>query len=525
MPIVLFLLENDFSTNMNFSIDEKKYKRIEPRLIMITKYDEKNPKYIEPLLLRFCSIHNELGDRFTVGEGENEEDYDLIEHYYPFNINIACIGRFGQGKSTGVNVILDEYKAKESAKGSSQTLGLTFYQARDQPIRLLDIPGFEDSETVKKAVEKFHQCGEKINKIKDNLHIILYFLNYQENRSFSNLELPILEEVCNHKNSKVIYVVTHSKPDMDEIEKEEKIDNINEGLQNITINSKIHNETLENGLLFASFDNVVFVNFHKDNKNGFEPFGINDLFKMIYIYFIKSEDYINSIEKNNPDNVKKQAEKLRAQAEDMLLSNKVWGGIVGILPGIDWALQKFVIKKNAAKKLGEIYGIDVKFIDEEGNNINVNKSKPEYITACIDTEHLNMEVKGDDLIKESTAYTVGNSFKVTGEAATYIGGGISVGTGIIRAAAAAAETSSSAAQAAAASAAVTIGSTVLKVAGASFIVVGVVLGVGLGGFFTNKYCEELIDKFEDYYIKNAESIGNSYKQAANYLLEQSKTEK
>jgi len=525
MPIVLFLLENDFSTNIKLSLDEKVYKRIEPRLIMITKYDEKNPKNIEPLLLRFCSIHNELGDRFTVGEGKNAEDYDLIEYYYPFNINIACIGRFGQGKSTGVNVLLNEYKAKESAKGCSQTKVLTFYQVKNQPIRLLDIPGFEDSETVKRAVEKFHQCGEKINKIKDNLHIILYFLNYHENRSFANLELPILEEVCNHKNSKVIYVVTHSKPDMDEIDKEEKIDNINEGLQNITINSKIHNETLENGLLFASFDNVVFVNFHKDNKNGFEPFGINDLFKMIYIYFIKSEDYIDSIEKNNPDNVKKQAEKLRAQAEDMLLSNKVWGGVVGILPGIDWALQKFVIKKNAAKKLGEIYGIDVKFIDEEGNNINVNKSKPEYITACIDTEHLNMEVKGDDLIKESTAYTVGNSFKVTGEAATYIGGGISVGTGIIRAAAAAAETSSSAAQAAAASAAVTIGSTVLKVAGASFIVVGVVLGVGLGGFFTNKYCEELINKFEDYYIKNAESIGNSYKQAANYLLEQSKTEK
>ena len=26
---------------------------------------------IAPILLRFCSIHNELGDRFTVGEGEN----------------------------------------------------------------------------------------------------------------------------------------------------------------------------------------------------------------------------------------------------------------------------------------------------------------------------------------------------------------------------------------------------------------------------------------------------------------------
>ena len=244
MPIVLFLLENNFSTNIKLSIDEKKYKRIEPRLIIVTKFDEENPNNIEPLLLRFCSIHNELGDRFTVGEGNDAEDYDLIDNYFPFNINIACIGRFGQGKSTGVNVILNEYKAKESAKGSSQTKQLTFYQVLNQPIRLLDIPGFEDTDTVKKAVEKFQQCGEKINKIKDNLHIILYFLNYGEQRAFANLELPILEEVCNHKTSKIIYVITHSNPNMDDQDKEDKIDNINEGLQNITINSKIHNEKL-----------------------------------------------------------------------------------------------------------------------------------------------------------------------------------------------------------------------------------------------------------------------------------------
>ena len=76
MPIVLFLLENNFSTNIKLSIDEKKYKRVEPRLIIVTKFDEENPNNIEPLLLRFCSIHNELGDRFTVGEGNDAEDYD-----------------------------------------------------------------------------------------------------------------------------------------------------------------------------------------------------------------------------------------------------------------------------------------------------------------------------------------------------------------------------------------------------------------------------------------------------------------
>ena len=519
MPIVLFLLENNFSTNIKLSIDEKKYKRIEPRLIIVTKFDEEKPNNIEPLLLRFCSIHNELGDRFTVGEGNDAEDYDLIDNYYPFNINIACIGRFGQGKSTGVNVILNEYKAKESAKGSSQTKQLTFYQVLNQPIRLLDIPGFEDTETVKKAVEKFQQCGDKINKIKDNLHIILYFLNYGEQRAFANLELPILEEVCNHKTSKVIYVITHSNPNMDEQDKEDKIDNINEGLQNITKNSKIHKETIDKGMLVATTDNVVFVNFHRDNKNGFEPFGIKELFQKIYIYFIKSEDYINSNEKLDEQNVKKQAERLRAQAKEMLFSNKVWGGVVGIIPGVDWLLQKFVIKKNAAKKLGQIYGIDVKFIDEKGNSINVNKYKPEYITASVDTEHLNMEMKGEELIKESTAFTVGNSFKVTGEAASYIGGGAAVGTGILRAASTVAETTS-ATTTAATSAAVGIGSTALKAVGTGLFVVGAVVGVALGGYFTSKYCEDLINKFEDYYIKNAQSIGNSYKQAAEYLLSQ-----
>ena len=514
MPIVLFLLENNYSNGIRLSIDNKKYKRIDPRLIMLTKYDENNTENIEALLLRFCSIHNELGDRFTVGSGDKAEDYDLIDVYFPFNVNIACIGRFGQGKSTGVNAILKEYKAKESAKGSAQTKELTFYQASEQPIRILDIPGFEDAETVKKAVQKFQDCGKKINKIKDNLHIILYFLNYGETRSFAGIEFPIIEELCKHKSSKIIYVITHSNPNMDEEDKEEKIVNINEGLQNLTKNTPIHKESQKGGMLIASMDNVVFVNFHKDNKNGFEQFGLKELFKKMYDCFIMTEDYINSSKVMDDDYVKKQAERLRAQAKDILLSNKVWGGAVGIIPGVDWLLQKFVIKKNVAKKVGRIYGIDVKFLGENNSNENVRKYRPEFITASVDTEQLTMQVKGEELIRETTAYKVGNSFKVTGEAATYIGGGVSVGTSIIA-------ESASTATATATTAGVSIGSTVLRVVGTGLFVVGAAVGVALGGYFTHKYCEELINKFEDYYINNAQKIGNSYKKAADYLFNES----
>ena len=515
MPIILFLVEEynlNKSTLDNYAL---KYKRIEPRLIFIENYSE-NPSYIEeeifPKLVRICSIHNELGDRFNLKEGDKIlEEYDLIEQYYPFNINIACIGRFGQGKSTGVNAILKEYKAKESSKGSSQTKELTYYQAYKYPVRVLDIPGFENVETVKKAIEKFKMCEDKINKIKDNLHIVLYFLRFTEDRKFMELELPILEELIKHRSTRIIYVITHSNPNMDDFEKEEEIIKIQEGIQGITKNKDIYNETIEGGILFPSVNNVIFVNFHKDLKTGFEPFGVKDLFRKIHEFFIKTEDYLTSKNKLDQDLIEKNALKLRAQGEEILLANKIWGGVVGIIPGLDWILQKFVVKKNAAKKLGQLFGIDVRFVEEENKAKKKELIKPEYITPSIDDEQFAL--KGEELTKESSTYKVGNSVKVTSEAGAYIGGGTAITTGFARTASTIAETGSGAAT----SATIGLGTTTLKIVGTSAFIVGALFGVGLGGYFTHKYCEELLDKFVDYYKKNAEKIGISYQKAEEYF--------
>jgi hypothetical protein len=66
----------------------------------------------------------------------------------------------------------------------------------------LDIPGFESEKTVKKDLKKLTFCGEQMNKIKDNIHIILYLLNHSEVRGFMELEYPIFEEIIKHKSSK-----------------------------------------------------------------------------------------------------------------------------------------------------------------------------------------------------------------------------------------------------------------------------------------------------------------------------------
>ena len=122
-------------------------------------------------------------------------------------------------------------------------------------------------------------------------------------------------------------------------------------------------------MLEANEDNTVFVNFHKDKKTNFEKFGIGDLFKKIHSFFNKSEDYINF----NKISIDEQAAKLRAQAERVLILNKIGGAFVGIIPGVDWALQRFVIKKNAAKKVGQIYGIDIKYVNEAKKDEKVAK--------------------------------------------------------------------------------------------------------------------------------------------------------
>ena len=60
--------------------------------------------------------------------------------------------------------------------------------------------------------------------------------------------------------------------------------------------------------------------------------------------------------------------------------------------------------------------------------------------------------------------------------------------------------------------------TFWKVAGSSLGLIGVVSGVALGGYFTHKFCEELLDKFEEYFRNNAGKIRNAYEDAAKYFL-------
>ena len=581
LPLVLILTKEESYNKIE--IDEEKY-TFDHRLIYVRNYTE-NQEYFEeiiaPVFLRFCSIHNELGDDFDMSGIGEDEKYDLTQKGFPFTLNLACIGRFGQGKSTGINVILQEYKAKESSKGSSQTKKITYYMAQNHPIKILDVPGFESPDTVKDAIEKFEFYGKAINKMKDHLHIILYFLNMNEKRAFQDLEYPMIEEILKHESTKIIYVITNSSPNIKDKKKKEVYDRINSGIQGITKNKPIEDKIQ---MFKAHKDNVVFVNFHKYEINDIEieQFGKKELFNKIYEFFINSKDYKEKKENFDEKKLDERLKSLRIKGQQILFTNKFWGAAVGIIPFVDMAIQHFLIKKNAIKKVGELYGINIDVINENKEKENqmkkAEKNESSFITPDLDIEYLDTSISENELMEETPKEKADNNFAEAGKAGSYIGGTTSVGYGVtitskyIQMQAEALELAAKAKQAqdalnaanavnstvqnvglfgkaynffsgagkaaelaaqeaaqiarqtaaessiAAERLAATSTGTFWKVAGSSLGLIGVVSGVALGGYFTHKFCEELLDKFEEYFRKNAGKIRNSYEDAAKYFL-------
>ena len=514
MPIVLFLLVDGKN---EIYIDQTKYKRINPALIISRKYSENKKFYkdngdMKYLLYRFCSIHNELGDFFSIGKDNNTIiDYDLNFRYFPFNLNICCIGRFGKGKSTGVNVLLNEYKAKESSRGNSQTKKLTYYQVSNAPLRIIDIPGFNSEETVKLAVQQFKLCSEEINRLKDYIHIFLYFLNFNDNRMIAEFEYPIMEEIINYKDTKVIYVVTHSDKNADEEDLEEYINKINQGvhgLKNISENKK---DSVYK-MMKATKDNVVFVNFHKDFKNKREPFGIKNLFEKLHDFLFDCQYIQEACKIFDQKDVEKKALELKEKAKNVLTWNKIGGGLIGLLPGIDWIIQKFYFKKHIAKKIGSIFGINVKFIEEnqktKSNENILNEDKVSIRNsdifetledeAIVEKEILEMD--GNDLIDDTATNKVKKSIKIAGQSGEYIGGGVTLGIGITSA----------------------LATTTLNIIGSSLLMAGCFIGAGAGYYFTQRDCNQLIEAFANFYKENGINISHSHLDALQYLEESAK---
>jgi GTP-binding protein EngB required for normal cell division len=458
---------------------------------------------------------------------------------FPFTVNICCLGRFGKGKSTGVNYILGEKNAKENKSGTSATLKINYYQVSNFPVKIYDLPGFENAETVSNAVKQFKFLNEEIRQLQDQLHIFLYFIKSTDERMFCEMEYSIFKQIFQHKDSYVIYVLTHSSEKTD---KKEIYDMINTGIKGVLDKHKIkkqmvtmitqkHIEKYQNLYLkmVATQENCVFVNFHKKNK--MPLYGISDFFNKIVLFMERTEAYYRFRRSANDNleefqkKIKEEARIRKIRAKALISRHKIGSAIAGFFPGGDYLANKFFIKKDAARKAGQIFGFDLKELEDslkreknkkqknivsnignDSNTFNTGQTTegenddegPKLKIIKLDKEENNEEENKNKEDKDEKKEN-DEKIKVGGYTTMYALNAISYSTGLVPRVLFAAT------------------SVGLVAVSAVFGIVGSAIGMGVGYYLMKRHCEDLLDQFELLFIQNVDRLSDSLVCGVNYL--------
>lgn len=198
-PFILFITKEEQEPKVEALFDLITNEYFDKRTIYALKYPSlingNENKSILELICKFRNYYHEEGDSF-------QSFSDDIATNYKFNI-LVC-GRAGTGKSSFINNLLGERKAKEG-EGLSVTHKIVSYMLKDFPIIISDTPGFENNETVKEVKILLDKYNKKLIDARKKVNLILYFFPYSE-RSILNMELPILESLIEYK-TEILFVM------------------------------------------------------------------------------------------------------------------------------------------------------------------------------------------------------------------------------------------------------------------------------------------------------------------------------
>lgn len=531
IPLMLFLCDNyEIDDIKKFKFDEKKYNKIDKRIIFFEKFeadinnDDKMHK-IKYRLVRFCSYYNELGDRFSLGVNENLNEYDLTEMNFPFTVNICCVGRFGKGKSTGTNCILGEKNAKENKSGTTATIKINYYQVSDFPVKVYDLPGFENDKTISNAVNQFKYLNEEIRQLQDQIHIFLYFIKSTDERMFTEMEYSIFNQIYKHQDSFVLYVLTHSSEKTD---KNEIYDMINTGINGVIEAQKKKKEVLyPNDIehfqniyfkMVATNDNCTFVNFHETEKSPL--YGLSDFFSKMALFVERTEAYrkfqkdLCISEEEFKKRIREEAKLRKKRAAAIISRHKIGSAIAGIFPGGDYLANKFFIKKDAIRKAGQIFGFDINELEnslkyqknkneKEQNNLKSSSSLLTEGNSLLSRPKVSLKEEKNDKNnnnndKKEEQKETDKNVKKYGYTAIYSSSVVSLSTSLPRFFFAA-------------------GGIALFAVSITFSFIGSAIGAGVGYYLMKRHCEDILDQFELLFIQNADQISNSLVFGINYL--------
>ena len=221
------------------------------------------------------------------------------------------------------------------------------------------------------------------------------------------------------------------------------------------------------------------------------------------------------------ERIREEAEIRRLKAKDVLFKHRIGGGLIGMIPLIDWALQKYVIQKDAAKKAGAIFGFDITIyeqtqviqIDKKDNNdsseenikklmsepkVVLNINKTEKSDNLLDNEEDNFNLNEYNIEQKKEKKKKSYTKKYGRYAVSAFTGSVSFTTN-------------------AANFLTTTASMSLIAVNIAFSFIGSAVGFGMGTYLTYQHCESLLDKFVELFIQNAKSLSNSLELGLKYF--------
>lgn len=340
------------------------------------------------------SYYNELGDEFSFMNSNNKEISitNEVESNSPAFINILLIGESGTGKTTLINLILEEKKSLEGGDGFSTTSkNILVHKKSNLALRFYDVKGLEDFETLQNYIKILKDFNGKNNQSIDSINAIFYCKLYGDTTTVVEYDKTIINELIEF-DIPILFLFTKTPYNL-----EDNIDNYTKEFRKYERDAKMtaikseidkcfknKNEAYKSKDYINQYIRFYFINLKEDYSLKVPVFGINKVLSF-FKGSVPEEDWkdlkqnckIRNVEKcqelcqKNPflkkfSNIDKLNEINKIEALKYLKQLKLSSFLTGTIPFIDMiseARYRYFFKN----KLKVLYGFEY---EEAINNIN-----------------------------------------------------------------------------------------------------------------------------------------------------------